>query len=174
MKFSVVVCAHCGRGSGRNHGRGLCRKCHERPAVRERYLVVRPQNGGRCRHCARPASKKSLRWGLCPTCAGKTVIFNQYSHRPWKNSPCLHCKTRSGTQARGLCRNCYNTPGLREQYPTQNATRPSGKGDDFYGAGSVPEPTKHFPGTDEYAEVLAGRVAARQQLFHPLDARRAV
>lgn len=32
---------------------------------------------------------------------------------------CIHCHSESAGRARGLCWRCYQTKGIREQYPTQ-------------------------------------------------------
>lgn len=41
----------------------------------------------------------------------------------YQRLPCLHCRYRLGTQARGLCRPCYNDLSIRHSYPVQE--RPS-------------------------------------------------
>jgi hypothetical protein len=43
---------------------------------------------------------------------------------------------------------------------------------DFRGPGALPaQPTSALPGTPEKIALLAERVARREQLFHPLDAK---
>ena len=83
--------------------------------------------------------------------------------------PCRHCRRRvANPQKRGLCWTCYNTPGLRDQYPSTSkyARRGTGRDDDR----ADPAPTATLPGTPERIEALAARAAAGERLFHPDDA----
>lgn len=75
-------CRHCGERKarvGRNVRRGLCRRCHEQPGVREQYPgrptrvpdEVRP-----CLECERPAGTR--RRGLCRKCYGIPHVRAMY------------------------------------------------------------------------------------------------
>lgn len=45
-----------------------------------------------------------------------------------KAAVCRHCKQRVAKRgARGLCKVCYNTPGLRDLYPPLQVARPPGQ-----------------------------------------------
>jgi hypothetical protein len=70
-----------------------------------------------------------------------------------------------------LCWRCALDPALRELYPSTSkfGRWAIGAELDFMGAGAEPEPTQAWPGTPDKIAVLAARVAARQQLFHPAD-----
>lgn len=91
---------------------------------------------------------------------------------------CRHCFRGPATRPRGLCRTCYKDPAVRACYQVTNpanvyavngSRRPEVP--DFNGAGDPPCcPTAAIPGTPAKIEALAARVAARQSLWHPLDA----
>lgn len=72
---------------------------------------------------------------------------------------------------RGLCFRCYYTPGVRELYPSTSKYAQRGVGNGFLRDPPLPEPTQAKPGTEQKIAVLVDRAAARQQLFHPDDAK---
>jgi hypothetical protein len=71
---------------------------------------------------------------------------------------------------RGLCWNCYYTPGLRDRYVS--TSKYGYRADpDFNGRPRLADvPTSALPGTPEKVAVLAERARARLALFHPDDA----
>lgn len=87
---------------------------------------------------------------------------------------CRHCGRGVCNYCRGLCKACYYAPGVRHLYPVQS--RPTHDGaEDFAGPAPPPEaPTDAPPGSREKVEVLAGRAARRQSLFHDGDSLRRV
>jgi len=86
---------------------------------------------------------------------------------------CRHCAVRLATRTSGLCRRCYETPGVRGLYPSPHAGRYARRGElDFFGAAPLPLPTAALPGTAAKVLVLEARAARREQLFHPDDAAR--
>ena len=80
--------------------------------------------------------------------------------------PCRHCRQVRSLQ-RQLCWKCRHIPAISCCYPS---TAPRGSRPDFYGRGTLPEPTAALPGSPEKIDVLTARAAAGQQLWHPLDA----
>jgi hypothetical protein len=83
---------------------------------------------------------------------------------------CRHCQNRRANRPRGLCWNCYYTPGLRDRYPSTSKYARRGP-DDFNGAAAPPAfATRALPGSLEKILVLQERVRTRQVLWHPHDA----
>lgn len=85
-------------------------------------------------------------------------------------SRCLHCATRAISRPRGLCRYCYDSPGMRERYGLipripQSETTPTV-------TRAPAEPTEALPGTEAKIEALASRIAGGVELWHTKDARR--
>jgi AMMECR1 domain-containing protein len=83
---------------------------------------------------------------------------------------CRHCRFGPVNRPRGLCWSCYNTPGVREQYPSTSKYGRHGIGN-FNGRTPLPAvPTDAAPGSPEKLEVLIERAQNRQSLWHPEDA----
>jgi len=86
---------------------------------------------------------------------------------------CRHCHryaNRVRGCRRGLCRKCYDTPGLQEVY--QSTSKFANRGvRDFYGKTPLPLwPTAAMPGTPEKVAVMYTRALLGTSLFHPADA----
>lgn len=71
---------------------------------------------------------------------------------------------------RGLCWNCYYTPGVLPLYPSTSKFARRGVGN-HTGERPLPVPTTEEPGTEEKMAVLAQRAEAGLALFHPEDSR---
>jgi hypothetical protein len=83
---------------------------------------------------------------------------------------CRNCNAGKVTRPRGLCRICFYTPGVRQQYvPTSKfAVRGVGIGNR---AEILPSAaTEALPGGSAKIAVLEQRAAAGVALWHPLDA----
>lgn len=86
---------------------------------------------------------------------------------------CKHCQdpTRTVNRPRGLCWNCYYRPGVRDQY--QPKTNHGKRFDETKKQAGPPDsPTDATPGSEAKILVLIDRVALRQDLHHPKDARK--
>lgn len=70
---------------------------------------------------------------------------------------------------RGLCWNCYYTPGVKALYPSTSKYANRGVGN-FAGGSREPVPTRAEPGTEEKLTEMEGRAARGESLFHPDDA----
>ena len=78
---------------------------------------------------------------------------------------CRHCDRRKASKPRGLCFCCFNS-AARDLYPLAPRVR------EAPGGGRLPaEPTAELPGTPGKVRVMAERVARREALFHPDDAK---
>lgn len=86
---------------------------------------------------------------------------------------CKHCRRwRIINRPRGLCWDCYYTPGVKDQHPPVSKCGRKGVGGGVYGGYALPaEPTTAEPGSPEKIEVMGERAAARTQLHHPDDPR---
>ena len=88
---------------------------------------------------------------------------------------CVHCSKRRwsgrvGRWKRGLCWRCYENKRIRKKYPMLPGSHPNQRG--VVKAARKPcVPTTAMPGSEEKIEVLAGRVARGESLFHPRDLR---
>jgi len=83
---------------------------------------------------------------------------------------CRHCQKVKANRPRRLCWSCYYRPGVRVQYPSESIYGNRGV-DDFNGRAKLPPaPTGALPGSPEKIAILTQRAAARQALWHPLDA----
>ncbi len=83
---------------------------------------------------------------------------------------CRHCDYPKVNRPRGLCWNCYYTPGVKEQYPSTSIYARRGVGAGFRLNAPLPAAkTDALPGTEEKIEVLAGRAARGETLWHPGD-----
>lgn len=81
---------------------------------------------------------------------------------------CEHCGKSGWNYARGLCRKCWERPETRKKYAkSKYAVNPS-----QYRSGIVRKPTVlalAIPGSEDKIRMLEARVAAREELFHPMD-----
>ena len=80
---------------------------------------------------------------------------------------CRHCSRRKVNRPRDLCWTCYYTPGVKEQYESEQELG--------YGIGNherpLPQkPTTIPPGRAKVA-ILAARAAREEALYHPDDAK---
>ncbi len=83
---------------------------------------------------------------------------------------CKHCRTNKVNRPRGLCWNCYYTPGVKDQHPSVSKYARRGEGNFNGNAPFDAEPTAHAPGTAEKLAVMADRAKRKLALWHPLDA----
>lgn len=79
---------------------------------------------------------------------------------------CRHCDRNPANRCRGLCRDCFAIPEIRERYPPRNQR----------GAGSLRfnrpcRPTAAAPGSPEKIRVLIERASRGETLFHDDDGR---
>lgn len=89
---------------------------------------------------------------------------------------CLHCRTRKVSRPRGLCWNCFYTPGLREQYQTQRSsdgkrTGRRGIANGYINPPAPVRPTEARPGSREKIQAMIERTQAGEGLWHPQDGR---
>lgn len=87
---------------------------------------------------------------------------------------CRCCQRKRGIYCSELCRTCHGTPGVRERFPPLSAAayRAGKRGEvpDFNGGYTLPQrPTSKPAGSARKLRVLANRVRARVNLFHPGD-----
>ena len=89
---------------------------------------------------------------------------------------CRHCQQKKANRPRGLCWNCYYTPGLKEHYPSTSkyaSRRAKGQTpapEDFEGRAPLPRrSTDAEPGSEEKIRVLEERARLGLALFHPRD-----
>jgi len=84
---------------------------------------------------------------------------------------CRHCHRKPVNRPRGMCWNCYYTPGVRNHYGCRDVGGSSRKGLALDNAEPppCPAPTTILPGPAKVA-VLAARAEAGVSLFHPQDA----
>lgn len=83
---------------------------------------------------------------------------------------CRHCRAKRVSRPRGLCWNCYYSPGVKELYPGTGRGSRHGPGNVYRNAPLAPEPTAHPPGTAEKLAVMAARAEGGFRLWHPDDA----
>lgn len=85
---------------------------------------------------------------------------------------CAHCGKGRINRPRGLCWNCYYTPGVKELHPSTSkyAKRGIGNGQNFDPPFPA-QPTTHAPGTPGKLALLEQRAKDRVAIFHPADAR---
>lgn len=83
---------------------------------------------------------------------------------------CRKCGHDKVNRPRGLCWNCYYTPGVKDQLPSTSKYARRGLGNGRY-AVPLPTPTTAVPGTPEKLAVLEDRAKAGESIFHPADAR---
>jgi hypothetical protein len=88
-----------------------------------------------------------------------------------KSPKCPHCKRNKPAHGRrGLCWGCSRTPAIRAVYPADERYVRRGTGTANLRELPAPEPTTALTGTEEKIAVLAARVAAGLDLWHPGDA----
>jgi len=83
---------------------------------------------------------------------------------------CKNCRTNKVNRPRGLCWNCYYTPGVRDRFPSTSKYARRGEGNFTGNAPFDATPTCHAPGTPEKLAVMAERAKRKLALWHPLDA----
>lgn len=84
---------------------------------------------------------------------------------------CRRCSKPNVNRPRGLCWNCYYTPGVRDFYPSTSKFARRGVGNFNLNAPLAPVPTTAPPGTPEKLAVLEHRARMKLAIFHPADAR---
>jgi hypothetical protein len=84
---------------------------------------------------------------------------------------CRHCRKRSGTQARGLCRTCHSRPSVRALYPSGGRWGRRGLGRGNVAGEEPKEPTAEPPGSLEKMKVMRARLERGESLHHGADAR---
>jgi hypothetical protein len=83
---------------------------------------------------------------------------------------CRHCGRARVSRPRGLCWNCYYTPGVRDLYPVTSKYGRRGLGN-WNRRGLAPtHPTHATPGSPEKVLVLMQRAERGQELWHGDDA----
>lgn len=83
---------------------------------------------------------------------------------------CRNCSHHRTSRPRGLCWNCYYTPGVRDRFPS--TSKYGQRGHSAAGrATPPPEPTSALPGSPEKVAVLEARARHCHQLWHPKDSR---
>jgi hypothetical protein len=82
---------------------------------------------------------------------------------------CRHCQRKRAIRARGLCRNCYRFPHVRQLYPvTSRSARRGTKPPER--PRQLPTPTQAVPGSAYKISVLRERLSLGLELWHPEDA----
>lgn len=84
---------------------------------------------------------------------------------------CRHCSKGTVNRPRGLCWQCYYTPGLKERYPSTSKYAHRGVGGGDADRPMPPEPTDTQPGSAERLAVLEERARNGFGLWHPEDRR---
>ncbi len=133
-------CQACGKAPRRLYGRGLCRRCHIKPAVRRLFQTLSPW-AVRQRGARRPPRSK------CPAC----------EERP----PGLDGR-------RGLCRSCWDDPVIRARYEALagvGEAAPLAPRD-----GVTCPRSATLPGTTARVDVMVERRRLGQPLWNVLDA----
>lgn len=108
------------------------------------------------------------------TCFGVRKIRNRFplptEPEQYKGPVCRHCKTSPVSRPRGLCWNCYYTPGVLDLYPITSKFARKGAGQGHRCNAPLPAaPTCAEPGSEEKIRVLAERAERGEQLHHPDD-----
>ncbi len=98
--------------------------------------------------------------------AGKTKLLVVVS------PTCRHCHAGPAVvRRRGLCDRCYHDPTIRRHYAKVTPRR-ANRQPDCYRVAPIPdEPTAALPGSKAKMKVMRLRLAKRQRLQHPGDAR---
>lgn len=82
---------------------------------------------------------------------------------------CRHCQKSRFVHRKGLCKACYETPGVRELYPSTSKYARRGTGHVKNAAPLPAVATTALPGTPEKIAVLEQRAKSGVCLFHPGD-----
>ena len=85
---------------------------------------------------------------------------------------CKHCERWTANKPRGLCQSCYNTPGVREMYPSTSKFARRGLLADNESTEDPPlakTATETCPGSLERQEVYTQRIMEGRAMFHPDD-----
>lgn len=88
-----------------------------------------------------------------------------------KKPLCRHCRKSSVNRPRGLCWNCYYTPGVKDLYPSTSKYARKGIGGDNHRSILPRELTIAEPGSPEKVAVMCERAARGESLFHPDEPR---
>lgn len=166
-----AICKNCDKRR-RIHRRGLCTKCYFEPGIRERF--PRKVSGPRPRAEKAPIAAKPR--AVQRPRAEKAIRAPKHARvrkpRAVHGVRCRHCPTGKACRPRGLCTPCYDTPDIRDQYPTKG--NKFGRRSEAASVTSVrpaESPTRALPRTEGKIAVMAERVRLRQSLFHPDDAK---
>jgi len=81
---------------------------------------------------------------------------------------CVHCNNSTGINIvrRGLCWRCYRSPAIRQMHEAKIRRGPCS---DNHEPPMPAEPIRGEVSQAERAEILAGRVARGEGLWHPAD-----
>jgi hypothetical protein len=83
---------------------------------------------------------------------------------------CRHCQKKKANRPRGLCWQCYFTPGVKNLHPSTSKYGRRGVGN--MNRNRLPdEPTEAPPGSEAKLAILADRARKNLSLWHPNDAR---
>lgn len=84
---------------------------------------------------------------------------------------CRNCGRDARIRSRGLCRTCYEAPGVRDRFQGVTIFSVRGHGLQNVGHRMPQEPVAALPGSAEKMVELERRAAAGYCLFHPCDGR---
>lgn len=82
---------------------------------------------------------------------------------------CRHCNAKPVSRPRGLCWNCFYTPGVKDLYPITSKHGIRGIGNGMAAVVLPPRPTSTLAGTRERLRVYRKRAEKRLALNHPDD-----
>jgi hypothetical protein len=83
---------------------------------------------------------------------------------------CLHCRRKKSNRPRGLCWDCYYTPGVKALYPSTSKYANRGLGLGNRTPPAPPAPASLQPGSAEKLALLIARQRSGFGLWHPADA----
>lgn len=86
-------------------------------------------------------------------------------------APCRHCHQRIANRSRGLCLPCFDDEEVRVLYPSAAPWATGLAGYREKRIRPAARPTRARPGSEEKMAVMAARVQANQEIFHPEDLR---
>lgn len=112
--------------------------------------------------------------GWCLTCYQEQETAKRREKAASGRPICVHCSKNVANRPRGLCWTCYYTPGVKELHPSTSKYARRGVGNFAGAAPLAASPTDALPGTPEKLAVMQQRARLKQQIFHPLDAKRPV
>lgn len=101
-------------------------------------------------------------------------MFAVVDHNPPAPPQCRNCRDprKKVNRPRGLCWDCYYSPGVRDRFVSVSGRGRRGVGNITRGGFKLaPTPTPAAPGTEEKLAVMEARAAAGFAIFHPADAR---